>query len=134
MNGFKLIQLDDEYLIVRQYAYKKPEKVLVITTETYENGESKVVKSQEEWRRPASNELDEDIYIFTNRQLQLMQDNYKLGNCPITQKGLRRYSSAYGSGTSWFGCPAKTARELAKKGVPLPKEAFGIYTYITGEV
>lgn len=134
MEDFKLVELDDEFVIVREYAWQRPETIVVTITETDESGNVTVVKEWKEQRKPKKKELLEDVYIFTKHHLQIMQDNYKLGNCPVTQKGLRRYSLAYGSGDSWYGCPARTARQMAKKGVPLPKEAFGLYTYINGDV
>lgn len=36
------------------------------------------------------------IFLFTPNQFNTMIDNYTLGKCPISEKGLYRYSNAYG--------------------------------------
>lgn len=135
MKDLVVTQLDDEYLMIQVELYKKPEKVITVITETYEDGTSKVIETKTDYRRVGKRELSETVYIFTTHQLAKMQENYQLGNCPITVKGLMRYSNAYGSKSGgWYGQPAKTARALAKKGVPLPKEAFSLMACINGEV
>lgn len=130
MEGLKVIELDDEFVIIREYAYQKPEKVIGQIVETYADGTQRIIKEWEEWRKPNKQDLCEDIYIFTKLHLEKMEYNFKLGNCPITQKGLRRYSLAYGSGDNWYGCPARTAKQMLKKGVAVPKEVYGLFTHI----
>ncbi|AID17661.1 hypothetical protein ECBP5_0007 [Escherichia phage ECBP5] len=132
MENFKVTELDDEFIIIQEYAWQRPETITVSITETDEAGNTKLVKEWKEQRKPENKELLADIYIFNKSQLDMMRWNYQLGNCPITQKGLRRYSLAYGSGNNWFGCPARTAKQMLKRGVAIPKELYGLFTHVNG--
>lgn len=132
MEDFKLTELDDEFLIIQEYAYQKPERVISQIIETYADGTQKVIKEWEEWRKPNKQDLCKDVYIFTKPQLERMKQNYKLGNCPITTKGLCRYSLAWGSCNNWYGQPGRTAKRMLKKGVAIPKELYGLFTHVNG--
>lgn len=132
MEDLKVIELDDEFIIIREYAWQRPETITVSITETDESGNVRLVKEWKEQRKPGKRELCEDVYIFTKIHLEKMEYNFKIGNCPITQKGLRRYSLAYGSGDNWYGCPARTAKQMLKKGVAVPKELYGLFAHVNG--
>lgn len=134
MEGLIVIELDDEFVIIREYAWQRPETITVSITETDESGNVRLVKEWVEQRKPEKRLLCDEIYIFNKRQVEVMQRNYELGNCPITTKGLCRYSLAWGSGDSWYGQPAKTAKAMLKKGVAVPKELYGLFTHIRGEL
>ena len=133
MKDFKVTKLDEDYLVIREYAWQRPETITVTITVTDESGNSTVFKEWKEQRKPEQKELLPDIYIFSKRQLEVMERNFKICSCPITQKGLRRYSLACGSCDSWYGQPARTAKALLKKGVPVTKELYGLFTHIRGE-
>ena len=132
MENFKVTELDDEFIIIQEYSYQRPETITVSITETDEYGNVRLVKEWKEQRKPENKELLADIYIFNKSQLEKMKYNYQLGNCPITAKGLCRYSLAYGSGDKWFGCPARTAKQMLKKGVAVPKYIYGLFTHVNG--
>lgn len=131
MSDYKVTDLGEGFLLIQPYEYQKKEKVIILTTEAYEDGTAKVVSERTEWREPKP-VLGDYMYIFTKSQYDKMLSNYELGNCPVTPKGLSRYSNANGSGCTWYGQPAKTAKMMAKAGVKLPKELFGLYTLILG--
>lgn len=132
MKEFNVVQLDDEYCIVRDYKYQPPEKITVTITETDACGNTTLVKEWQETRKPEKKELCDEVYIFNKRQLEVIQRNYELGSCPITTKGLCRYSLAWGSRDNWYGQPARTAKALLKKGVPVPKELYGLFLHVRG--
>lgn len=131
MSYYKITDLGEGFLLIQPYVYQKKEKVAITTIETYEDGIGKVVSERTEWRerKPV---LGDYMYIFTESQYDKMLSNYELGNSAVTQKGLSRYSSACGHGCNWSGQPAKTAKMMAKAGIKLPKELFGLYSLILG--
>lgn len=48
------------------------------------------------------------VYLFTEKQFDIMFRNYSLGNCAVSEKGLTRYSNAYTpNGTDWYGQPGR---------------------------
>lgn len=132
MSDYKITDLGEGFLLVQPYIWQKKEKVIVLITEAYEDGTTKVVSEKIEWREPKPL-LGDFMYIFTQSQYDKMVENYKLGNCEITSNGLSRYSNANGFGANWYGQPAKTAKMMASAGVKLPKELFGLYSRILGE-
>lgn len=131
MSDYKITDLGEGFLLVQPYMHQQKEKVTILVTESYEDGTAKVVSERIEWRerKPV---LGEYMYIFNQSQWDKMLYNYQLGNCPVTSKGLTRYSNANGYGSTWYGQPAKTAKAMAKAGVKLPKELFGLYSLILG--
>lgn len=131
MIDYKITDLGEGFLLIQPYEYPNKKKVIIITTEAYEDGTAKVVSERTEWRYPEL-VLCDYMYIFTQSQYDKMLANYELGNCPVTPKGLSRYSNAYGYGACWYGQPAKTAKMMAKSGVKLPKGLFGLYSLILG--
>lgn len=132
MENFKVTELDDEFIIIQEYAWQRPETITVSITETDEAGNTRLVKEWKEKRKPENKELLAGIYIFNKSQLDKMKYNYQLGNCPITTKGLCRYSLAWGSCNNWYGQPARTAKRMLKKGVAVPKELYGLFTHVNG--
>lgn len=62
------------------------------------------------------------MYIFTEQGLTKLIKNYRLGKCPVTEKGLARYSEQWLSGCTltWAG-QHKVAREKAKRKAMMPR-------------
>lgn len=118
------------YMLIREtYITRSTVKAVKTTTITFDDGYSRTEEEEVEVSRDTVCHY-EDIYLFNQNQYDTMVRNYELGGCPITEKGLRRYSLAYGSGTNWYGQPGRWAREFAKKGIPVPKELYGMMACI----
>ena len=82
MEGLKVIELDDEFVIIREYAWQRPETITVSIMETDESGNVRLVKEWKEQRKPEKRELFEDVYIFTKIHLERMEYNFQAFQLP----------------------------------------------------
>lgn len=121
------------YMLLREtYVTMAVVKATKTTTLTFEDGYSRSEEEEVEVSRNTTCYY-EHIYLFNQKQYDTMVRNFELGGCQVTEKGLRRYSLAFGSGTNWYGQPGRWAREFAKEGVPVPKELYGMMACILNE-
>lgn len=63
------------------------------------------------------------LYVFTPQGFAKLVENYRLGNCIVTEKGLARYSDEQwmpGSALAWTR-QHEAAREKAKRRAMMPR-------------
>lgn len=133
MSNLKITELGTQLLILQQSAYRPKLKVTVRTFEQLEGQPERLLSTNTEYREQPPT-FEGDLFVFTRAQYNLMLENYALGNCPVTTKGLVRYCNAYGSGLNWWKQPARTAKMLAAEPISIPKELHGLMSHITGPV
>lgn len=133
MSNLKVTLLGEQFLILQQAAYLPKQKVTVRVIEQVEGKPEHLLSTKTEYREQPPT-FEGDLFVFTRAQYNLMLENYALGNCPVTTKGLMRYCNAYGSGFNWWKQPARTAKMLASEPVSIPKELHGLMSHIMGPV
>ncbi len=109
MSNLKITELGAELLIIQQAEHKPKLCVIIKVTEQVAGSEEVVVVSTKTEYRKQPVTYSGDLFVFTRQQYKKMLENFALGNCPVTTKGLRRYSTAWGSGTEWWNQPARAA-------------------------
>lgn len=133
MSSLKITELGADLLIIQQADYMPKLCVIIKVTEQVAGYEEVVVSTKTEYReQPVT--YSGYLFVFTRQQYNLMLENYALGNCLVTTKGLVRYCNAYGSGLNWWKQPARTAKMLAVEAISIPKELHGLMSHIMGTV